>query len=1291
MGLFDNNRRNKHINSLTKQEIENEIIEKKRQIGQIKKEVETARTEIAKVNKQHVANVKALDEKQEAFKQENNIEQEKLNKELTKLENKQAKYSKEHEARQEEINEKIKELKNKKKHLLDQKLDLDKASFERKKKNIEKNLEELKVTKKKQEDDFETKLAALQANYEKLTGEKKAQLDKAKEIKQEVQIKTNEKTDELITNEAKKKHQRALKQLADDHRNTMNEIKAEEENKLKAKKAELNDLYIETDSLTTLRNNLMKELDSTKIRSEHEYETLSIKYEAEKAKLIKENDILANDLNSKQKHLEQQVEKEKLEYNNKLEELEYLFGTLTEKRNAIGEDFKKQLNGRNIEYDKYLEALDESYISEKSKLEEEYNTLKYNLSQEEEQLRNRNAFLNERYKNRDAQYKKNIEDYNVQVLEAENDLIAFENECSTRIANFKKDLEKINNENTLAIERQNEHYAEIISSTKNEYSLRRKEINENISQTKINIENINVEIEKLKNDLEDYKAQYEKKRATLDKEHASYLNNVANKKADLQKSIASLVEIMKENENKHAQSLSEIESKKQEITEKHESEVADIKSEHSETIKTLNAEHADAIAKAEREHNIKLEKIVKKYETDVANANSAYASKQKEYEDEKTKLEADLDNLHQETQNKINQLQAQKSDILNTISNLRKDAEEKQIEFDSEVKRLETEHIAKLDEMAKAQDEALAKISSDYEHIPNKELTAVRTALDAKQKEYNDNAAEVALKKQNIENEYQSVVNAMNVEKEKVDKDLVIVNRELERVKRESEKLEADLNTELDKRKHELEDYKDDLAMQIQAAKDEKAAEVEKVSKQLEDEYNSVEKQYADKQVAISKQYDEEIKIHQADLDAKYENLNSLINEINQRRENTEREYIAKYNIVADSTKVAQQELDALVNQNNLRRSELAASIEQKKADNNAEIENIKNDYNNALNEKKQAYDEYISGVRETCNNLRKEISNLEKEKEIETSKLETFANEKLTAMANLEKETALYIENVKNKMDSIAAQQIALESAHSKRVATIKSQIASTMSDYDTLLRTRTTVVSDAVGDNDEELTNKAIAFRERLNALEESHKQILIDLDNKRNETLEKIAAEIEELDASKPERLKSYEDEIASISIAYDKMLRDEQNKQERINDLISQAKKEQDEMFDENNANFVNLEKDLINAKKLAASENEENIKNSANEFNATTASLKEEFDKLVAEKKNLSKNLASLADKFTRIDNEVFTFTVELKDKYMAELLKVRQVFEENRIRKQKELSTLDAMSGEVDDIFKNFN
>lgn len=1298
MGLFDNNKRNKHINSLNKQEIENEIIEKKQEISQLKKEIDTTKVEIAKQEKNHTKELKALDEKQVSLKERIDVDKEKLNKELAKLENKQNRYKQNNDARNEEINKKIAELKNKKKKLLSQKLELDKATFDRRKKNIEKQLAELKQVKEKQEADFEAKLALMNENYEKLLQKKKEELNSTATTKEALRVKTETKTNEFQAKEieVKKKHQETLKKLADEHRDAMNEIKAEEENKLKVKKNELKDLYTETDSLTNLRNSLMKELESVKIRNEHEYETVSTRYDVENTKLLKDNEILRSDLDNKQKRLEEQVASEKAEYDSKLQELEYFFGLLNDKRNATTVDLQKQIDAKNTElkakYAEYLGALDESYKSEKSKLDEELNVLRYNLSQEEEQLKNRSDFLNERYNNRDAQYRKNVEDYKSQVKEAQANLTVFENECNTRVANFKKDLEKLKNDNVLAIEAQNKHYSSIISDTKKDYSARRKEINENISQTKIDIENVNVEIEKLNKDLEAYKAQYEKKKSTLDKEHASYLNKIASAKADIEKSIASLNDLMKENEEKHAKNLAEVEEKKKEITNTHEAKLAELNSDHSKKINAMNTEHANAIAEAEREHNIKIEKITNKYQKDVNTANNLFAAKQKEYEDEKTKLETDLVELHNDTENKIAELQTQKADILKTIVDLRNDIDAKQIEFDSQVKQIESEHIAKLDEMARTQDEALAKITSDYEEIPNKELSLsiVRADYEAKQKEYNDNAADVALKKHNIDSQYQSVESSMKIEREKADNELAIINREFERVKGDAEKLESDLNNELAKRKQELEDYKDDLAAQAQTVKKQKAAEAEKVSKQLEDEYAAVEKQYADKQAVVSRQYDEEIKAHQADLDTKYDNLNSLINEINQRRDKTEREYIAKYNSVADVTKVVQQELDTLVNQNNLKRSELATALEQKKADNNAEIENIKNNYNNVLNEKKQAYDNYIAEVREKCNNMKKEISDMEKQKEIETSKLETYANEKATAMAILEKETALYIENIKNKMDSISAQQVALESAHSKRVATIKSHIASTMSDYDNLLRTRSEVIANEVGDDSGDLVNKAKSFRERLNALEESHKQILTDLVNKRNETLDKIAGEIEELEATKPDRLQSYEDEITNISLAYDAMLRDEQVKQEKLNVMIGEAKKEQEHIMQSNKAELDMLAKELIDKKHEAAATANDELKNTANEFNELTANLKDEFDKLVNDKKILSKDLASLTNKFARIDEEVLNSTNALKDKYMSELLKVRKAIEEKRIRRQEELSKLDAMSHDVDDIFKRF-
>lgn len=1297
MALFDNNKKNKHINALNKREIENEIAEKTQEIGQLKKEISTANAKTVKINQQHEEKLKKLAVKQETFKKETKAEKDSLTEDLKKLEEKKTKYQKDHEDRQKEILSKINELKEKKKSLLDQKLEADKQSFEKQKNNLDKELQALKASQQKQEEEYDAQLAAMKKNYEKIINKKKEEINDIKAAKQKLQDEAQASIDDLKnrSEEITKKHQETLKQLSDEHRVMMDELK-DKEAKLKESRNELSELYTEADSLTKLRNNLIKELESAKIRTEHEYNAVTSKYEAENIRLIKDNDFLTNELITKQKKVEEQVKAEKEEYAKKLAELEYLYNLLSDKMNANTVDLQKKIDDKDTElkakYNEYFLDLDDKYKAEKSKLEEELKSLKYAYAQEEEQFRNRNEFLKERYKNRDAQYKKNVEDIALQVNAAESDLTVAENEYNTKIDDFEKDIEKLKRDYALAAEEKAKSYENQLDDVKKQYTQKRKEINEMISQTKTDIEKLGIESEKLQSDLNDYLATYKKKKETLDKEHEANLSKQASKKADIENSIAPLNVLIKENEEKHIQNISEIEAKKNEINAKHEEKMTSLNDDFARKINVLNTEHADAMAEAQREYNAKIEKLATKHSKDISDANERFASKQKEYDDEKVKLENDIVNIHNETEEKIGKLNNQKAVISETIAKIREDLLAKQNEHDAQVKQLESEHIAKLDQMARAQEQALAQITVDYEQIPSRELAAVRADYEAKQKEYNDKAAEIAIKKQGINAEYQNVENQKLIEKQKAEDDFALVNRQFERIKADAEKQEADLNKELAKRKQELEDYKDELEQQIQVAKDEKAAEIEKVSKQFEDEYAAVEKQYADKQAVIAKQYDEEIKAHQADLDSRYENLNSLINEINQRRENIQREYTAKYNAAVDSTKLAQEELDALVNQNNLRRSELAASIKQKKADNDAKIANIRANYETALNEKKQAYEKYISEVREKCNNLRKDISDLEKEKEIEVSKLETFANEKLTAMANLENESALFIENIRNKMSSIAAQQVALENAHSKRVTDIKSQIASIMSGYDNLLRTRTKFIADATNDGADELTIKAKAFKERLNALEESHKQILIDLDDKRNETLNKIAGEIEQLDASKPDKLKAYENEITDISIAYDKLLRDEQAKQERINDLISRAKQDEKKMLEEIDSTHSSLENALLETKKEIFEQSEQESKKAGREFNEITANLKEEFEKLVSEKSSLSKNIVSLADKFSRIDKEVFDSTQELKDKYMGELLKIRQEFDENRRKKQRELSALDTMSGsKVDDVFKNFS
>ena len=117
----------------------------------------------------------------------------------------------------------------------------------------------------------------------------------------------------------------------------------------------------------------------------------------------------------------------------------------------------------------------------------------------------------------------------------------------------------------------------------------------------------------------------------------------------------------------------------------------------------------------------------------------------------------------------------------------------------------------------------------------------------------------------------------------------------------------------------------------------------------------------------ISKQYEEKISVYRADLETRRSNLESLINEINARKQAAENECSGRYNIVADKTKNIQTELDDIIKQSEARHSELTEMLNRRKEEINNELDKIKENNAFILQEKQNAYDRYIAEVNERC------------------------------------------------------------------------------------------------------------------------------------------------------------------------------------------------------------------------------------------------------------------------------------------------------------------------------------
>ena len=592
---------------------------------------------------------------------------------------------------------------------------------------------------------------------------------------------------------------------------------------------------------------------------------------------------------------------------------------------------------------------------------------------------------------------------------------------------------------------------------------------------------------------------------------------------------------------------------------------------------------------------------------------------------------------------------------------------------------MQDEQQAKLEDMARKQEADLAKITEEYEYIPGKRLQAIRDEYAQKQREYNENASQIAARRKELDENEEAERARMEQEKNEADQKLQEKNNEYDRSKTEAEELENSYNEDLSKRQEELEKLRDEIALEVQNIKDEHSREYEELTQRLQGEYDEAQQMYKQKQDAIQKQYDEQIRVYQEDLSSKQDNFNSLVAEINQRKEAAEKEASDRYNEVAEKTKQAQQELDSLVARDELTRSEMSTALQRLQESNTAQIDSIRTSYENVQADKKKAYDDYIAEVNRKCDSLRDEIAELEKQKAIESNRLETYTNEKDTMIRDLRNETEVYLDGISDKLNLLSRQIAELDDAHKKRIVYIKTQIASTMSDYDSLLRSRPVLLSEAQDSDELDLTAQTRLFKDKLDALERNYNDTIDQLARKRDEALDKIAKEINDLDANKDNKLNEYEQQISSITTAYEALINQENERQNEIAIQVRKAKNEQDKFLANMHNESLSASSDFEEEKQILRDLHKRSLAESSDHFKQISADLKAEFDALVAEHQAISKELAYLVNRTQDIDNEIAQDELRLKYEFNSRLLDVRRLFEDEQDRKKQKLDILNIM------------
>ncbi|MBQ3295639.1 MAG: hypothetical protein IJH00_04055, partial [Erysipelotrichaceae bacterium] len=938
-------------------------------------------------------------------------------------------------------------------------------------------------------------------------------------------------------------------------------------------------------------------------------------------------------------------------------------------------------------YETYVGRLDQNYEEERKRREEELSVLNYNISQEEEQLVNRNNFLAKRLLKKQEQYKVGIDEKQAMIDSIKHEVEETKLHFEEKVDELNRDIDKTKHRNEEIVSIKMKEYADELEETKKQYALKLEDINTDIAAVDESIDQINKEIEKLNKQADDYKEAFEAKKENLEKDEEAYVNSTNAKRRELEERLAAIARSSQENREAHEASVGEVEDKKKQSTEAYEAEMAAANNEFNAKVEELKKLNEERQRQSLNEHNEKLAELQADFDDRTAKANAEYEAKKTEYENAKRDVDNQIDEVYEETEAMINAMQVERSNLLDSIAKIEADIADKQAAHDELIAQLDEERNARIEQIAKKHEEEVAAIVEEFETNPTIKLQQVKEEYNEAQRQFNENAGRVANRIKEIDDEERRLVEASQLNKSRADQRLAEANDEYGKAKEEADNLETSLNSDLSSREMELEDLRKELNEQLREVKERNQNEINLLNMKQDEEYAQIEANYKAQEDEVSKQYEEKISTYREDLETRRNNLDSLIAEINARKQAAENECAGRYNVVAEKTKNIQSELDDIIKQSEARHNELSEMLNRRQEEINNELEKIKENNAYILQEKQAAYDRYIAEVNERCDGLRQEINELEQRKANDSSRLETYEKDKRDSMEALKNSTKTYVDSIAANLEQMAIELSKLREEHSRRVMYIKTQIASTMSDYDNLLRSRPEIIENAENDDELDLTARTQAFKEKLNELEKTHNRIMEELAEKRDETINTIQQDIDNLEVDKTNRLKECEEQIKGISDAYKAMLQDEIDKQKVLSAEVKKVKAEE-ELFLENMQNEdLTTGDDFEAEKERLARIHEKNLAESKRKFNNISATLKSEFNDLVDRRKVLDYQMKDLIDRFSVIDNAIADEELKLKYESNSKLLGVRKLFEEEMTKKKGRLSVLDAFADEDHNLF----
>ena len=577
--------------------------------------------------------------------------------------------------------------------------------------------------------------------------------------------------------------------------------------------------------------------------------------------------------------------------------------------------------------------------------------------------------------------------------------------------------------------------------------------------------------------------------------------------------------------------------------------------------------------------------------------------------------------------------------------------------------RYKNDTINELEENFRAQVE---EINADV--TPVNELEETRNRYNAKLIEH-ENILKYADEERNkIDREISDYIDSSNAEKARVENELAEANRLYEEKKQSADEEYAIFQSELSERQKELEDFSADVNRQLNELKEKYDDDLKELLDRQNSRYEEVYGSYKEKEESVQNVYDQEIRFKTDELEAKKKEYSVHLEDLRQRKAKSEYDYNNRYNVEQTKTAALQHELDELSETLATKRNEWSRELEARKQEMDEEITGIRSSNSAIISENRKALEEKIMIMNKRMVELKDEILRLEESANTNRNELDSYKSAKTIEYENLKVRTNEYLNDLNRRLNEVANKAIEFDEAHDSRVVDIKKLIAKSISEYENLGKTLPFALKREEDLGADQLLNKASEFKEKLDELDRTHKDLMEKMEARKEETLEKIDREFHDVLFNDSSIESQYAEDFDELSNAYERLIAMEAEKQLKLQNDIDSI----------NDIYSHELNDYTVLADKYAA----------GSKYKKILDKVSTAVDILSEKKNNVLEELNDLLHKYNSIDDEINSKKEQLMDIFRSKSKQIDDYYAQAVENNRNQTRDYDVMRDDVTNIFK---